>query len=73
MSHSNGLILALKPIKHQGGITMNNKQNLYDYNQLHLEQLREEAEHERLVNQLPRKPGLLTAALTLLLTGRQPE
>jgi hypothetical protein len=52
---------------------MNNKQTVYDYNQLHLEQLREEADHERLVNQLPRKPGFLEVALTLLLTGRQTE
>lgn len=38
----------------------------YDYDLLHMEQLREEAEQERLANQLPRKPGLLEAALNLL-------
>jgi hypothetical protein len=52
---------------------MNTNQPLNGYERLHLEQLREEADHERLANQLPRKPGLLEAALTLLFTGRQSE
>ncbi|MCU0511467.1 MAG: hypothetical protein MUE40_02750 [Anaerolineae bacterium] len=52
---------------------MNNKQSLSDYNDLHLLHLREEAEHERLVNQLPRKPGLLETALALLTGSRKTE
>lgn len=52
---------------------MNRNETHYSYEQLHLAQLREEADQERLVSQLPRKPGLLESALTLLLTGRQSE
>lgn len=52
---------------------MNRNETQYSYEQLHLVQLREEAELERLANQLPRKPGLLQTALTLLLTGKQSD
>lgn len=45
---------------------MNYDGSVYDYNELHQQQLREEAERERLAKQLPRKPGLLQTALALL-------
>jgi hypothetical protein len=50
---------------------MAKNQPLFDYDQPGLELPGEESELERRAHHLPRKPGLLEAALTMLLADKQ--
>jgi hypothetical protein len=45
---------------------MENRYDIYEFNQLHMEALREEADRERLAKEAAREPGLMQRALNTL-------